>query len=159
MKPVLSPALPMMRISESFVLAFCAKRPVLALLICLFFIFSLFLSEASCEEERKELWSGTIYTSTFRCGFCFAKNGQARGVLLLKTLFGQVDVYHLYGTISANGRVDVRHSSGHHVVGQAYPDNSVKGSITLGSGKTLSFTGKRTQNVRLAPSDCAPLDD
>ncbi|MBO4334296.1 MAG: hypothetical protein J5846_00475 [Desulfovibrio sp.] len=105
-------------------------------------------------KERQELWSGSIYTSKFRCGFCFSPTGKARGVLLLRTLYGQVDVYHLYGSIS-QGHVDVRHSSGHHVVGDIQGD-TVTGSITLGSGRTISFKGKRQTGQSLAPDDCAP---
>ncbi|MCR4666830.1 MAG: hypothetical protein K5657_06000 [Desulfovibrio sp.] len=129
---------------------------------CLVLLFLLFLALFTppalllADDERQELWSGSIYTSTFRCGFCFARDGRARGVLLLKTLFGQVDEYHLYGTIR-NGHVDVRHSSGHHVVGDILSDNSIKGQITLGTGKVISFKGKRSTEARLAQDDCAPL--
>ena len=109
------------------------------------------------EAEETELWTGTIYTSSFRCGFCTTKSGKARGVLLLKTVFGQVDEYHLYGTMR-DGHLDVRHSSGHHVKGKIVSSTRVKGTITLGSGKTIAFKGKRKTGVRLKFSDCAPLN-
>ena len=126
---------------------------IVSLLLVLLVVFCAKPSVASA-QERQELWSGSIYTSKFRCGFCFADNGKARGVLLLRTLTGQVDVYHLYGTISGN-HVDVRHSSGHHVLGDIL-GNEVEGSITLGTGRTISFQGKRETRVQLAPDDCAP---
>ncbi|MBQ7585370.1 MAG: hypothetical protein IJU40_03875 [Desulfovibrionaceae bacterium] len=107
--------------------------------------------------EQTELWVGTIYTSKFKCGFCFSPSGKARGVLFLKPPFGEVDVYHLYGTFK-NGKVDARHSSGHHVKGQVLPGNKVKGKIRLGDGRRVSFKGTRIQGVRLAKEDCAPLE-
>ncbi|MBQ7608617.1 MAG: hypothetical protein IJU76_11705 [Desulfovibrionaceae bacterium] len=110
------------------------------------------------EKESTELWTGSILTSTFRCGFCFTQSGKARGVLLLKTAFGQIDEYHLYGSMK-NGHLDVRHSSGHHVTGHIVDKKHVKGSIQLGSGRKFSFSGKRETNVRLVPEDCAPLPE
>lgn len=132
------------------------KRAVL-LLLCLtvFFAAPAFARDSSA-DERTELWEGSIFTSKFRCGFCFNRNGKARGVLLLKTAFGQVDEYHLYGTIRGD-RISMRHSSGHDIKGTIVSPTRVKGSIKLGSGGTYSFKGKRTTDVRLAPSDCAPL--
>ncbi|MBR4741785.1 MAG: hypothetical protein IK079_02645 [Desulfovibrio sp.] len=116
----------------------------------------IFLGSNVYASEKTELWSGSIYTSTFRCGICTRPDGQARGVLLLKTMFGQVDVYHLYGSIK-NGKMDLRHSSGHHVQGVVTGPESVKGTITLGTGRVISFTGKRKLNVPLT-ADCSPLD-
>lgn len=109
------------------------------------------------QDEQQELWVGTIYTSKFKCGFCFSKNGKARGVLLLRAPFGQVDVYHLYGTYK-NGIVDVRHSSGHHVRSKVVDGEKVKGKIRLGDGRKVSFKGKRVFGAPLDPSDCAPLE-
>ena len=129
----------------------------LLLLLTLIVQPALSLAEEKAETWRTELWSGSIYTSTFKCGFCFSQNGKARGVLQLKTFYGQVDTYHLYGTIK-NNKVDLRHSSGHHVQGEILSDQAVKGSITLGTGRTIDFKGQRKQGVRLAKSDCAPLD-
>ena len=131
----------------------------LPVFVLLFSFVLLFCTEEFAQaKERTELWQGSIYTSTFRCGFCFSESGKARGVLLLKTLYGQVDEYHLYGTITKNF-VDVRHSSGHHVTGEILQDGSVRGSITLGTGRTISFKGRRSTDVRLASEDCAPLGD
>ena len=137
----------------------CARPLPGVLLLLLFWLLlpaTLLAAETAQEAsaERQELWSGSIYTSKFRCGFCFSPTGKARGVLLLRTAYGQVDVYHLYGSIS-QGHVDVRHSSGHHVLGDIQGD-SVTGSITLGSGRTISFKGKRQTGMALAPEDCAP---
>lgn len=109
------------------------------------------------DEEQRELWVGKIYTSKFKCGFCFSKNGKARGVLFLRTPFGQVDVYHLYGTYK-NGLVDARHSSGHHVRGKVVDGQNVKGKIKLGDGRKVSFKGTRVVGVPLAKEDCAPLE-
>ncbi|MCR5813480.1 MAG: hypothetical protein K6G15_03160 [Desulfovibrio sp.] len=136
--------------------AFCflARRLAPIVVFCLFWLWAAQAQADPNASERQELWSGSIYTSKFRCGFCFSPKGDARGVLLLRTAYGQVDVYHLYGTI-AHGHVDVRHSSGHHVVGDILGEE-VEGSITLGTGRTISFKGKRKTGVPLAPEDCAP---
>ena len=76
-------------------------------------------------------------------------------MLLLRTAYGQVDVYHFYGTHS-DGFVDARHSSGHHVHVDLVSPDAIEGSITLGSGRTMNFEGKRRTGVRLAAEDCAP---
>ncbi len=106
------------------------------------------------EKETKELWSGSIYTSTFRFGICYTKSGQARGVLHLTTLYGQTDEYHFYGQMK-NGSLDLRHSSGHHAVGEIIAADRVKGTITLGTGRKVNFKGKRAVGVSLT-DDCAP---
>ena len=150
------------------------KNRVSSLIFCLLLCFILSPSTLSFAEpkhapqstlqqqndgpEQTELWTGKIFTSKFKCGFCFAPSGKARGVLFLRTSFGQVDVYHLYGTFK-DGRVDARHSSGHHVRGRVLDNNKVKGTIKLASGRKVTFKGTRTVGVPLAKEDCAPLEE
>lgn len=103
-----------------------------------------------------ELWEGKALTASFRVGICYRPDGQAQGVLLLKHKNGNVDTYHLYGTLK-NNEFSLRHSSGHRIVGTLPDRGRMKAKATLGNGWRLSLSGKRRHNVPLAASDCAPL--
>ena len=52
--------------------------------------------------EVTELWTGDVLTASFRMGMCFAADGKLRGVVLLRSSNGQVDVYHVYGSVQNN---------------------------------------------------------
>ena len=110
---------------------------------------------APAGSESTELWTGRVYTSSYRFAICTQRNGRTRGVLNLHTMAGDVDVYHFVGE-TKNGMIEMRHSSGHHVVAQPLPDGTVRGSISLKGGRTVSFKGKRQSGVRVT-DDCAPI--
>lgn len=105
---------------------------------------------------RTEMWNGRVLTAKFRAGMCFEANGKARGVLILRHANGNEDVYHLYGHYN-NNAFELSHSSGHHFAGEITGPDSMKGSVKISKGPRLSLSGKRTVDVPLAASDCAPL--
>ncbi|MDE5831428.1 MAG: hypothetical protein K2H64_00310 [Desulfovibrio sp.] len=105
---------------------------------------------------RTELWNGKILTATFRAGMCFAPNGYAKGVFILRHSNGDEDVYHVKGHWQ-NDEFTVEHGSGHKFSGQFVSDSKIKGKVKLNKGMTLNMSGNRTHNVRLIAHDCAPL--
>lgn len=105
--------------------------------------------------EIRELWSGSLYTSTYKAGVCIAPDGKVRGVLLLRTMGGKTDTYHFYGSLE-NGIIRASHGSGHRFAGSFASADEVQGTITLKSGRSINMTGKREHNVELTES-CRPL--
>lgn len=109
-------------------------------------------------QESRELWSGSLYTSSYRAGVCIdPESGKVRGVLLLRTMGGQVDTYHFWGSMD-NGDIRASHSSGHNFQGRFISGEAVTGTITLKSGRNIELTGTRTQNAPLTDT-CRPLPD
>lgn len=109
------------------------------------------------DAEQRELWSGSLYTSTYRAGACIAPDGKVRGVLLLRTAGGAVDTYHFDGTFE-NGIIRARHSSGHSFKGSFPADKEITGTITLKSGRTVTLSGNRQRDVKLTET-CRPLPE
>ena len=112
----------------------------------------------AAKEERRELWTGSLYTSTYRIGLCVKPSGEARGVVLLRIYNGDVDVYHVEGTVR-NGRITARHHSGHTFEGKYDSSDRASGTITLKSGRRISLKAKRTPDARLTEDDCRPLPE
>ena len=108
--------------------------------------------------EVSELWTGSLYSSTYRAGICFAADGRVRGVLHLRLADGQTSVYHFYGH-SHNGRIEVSHSSGHVFKGHLPSQDAVEGQVRLKNGMKIRMEGKRIRNARLAAPNCAPLPE
>lgn len=106
--------------------------------------------------EVTELWTGKVYSSTYRMGACFSSRGKFRGVLHLRQSNGQVDIYHFYGTIARN-LFQASHASGHSFTGELIGKDRLEGNIQLKNGLNISIKGKRQQDVPLDMSDCAPL--
>jgi hypothetical protein len=106
--------------------------------------------------EVAELWTGTVYTSTYRIGICFSSEGKVRGVMHLRTRKGDVDVYHFYGTVKDN-EVMAAHSSGQRFRWRLVSAKKVEGEIVLTSGRKIALDGERHHDALLAPEDCAPL--
>lgn len=106
--------------------------------------------------ELKEIWSGSLYSSTYRAGLCIAADGKVRGVLHLRLSDGKIDEYHFYGHIK-DDRIEVSHSSGHVFKGRLMARDVVEGDVSLKNGMTVHLKGKRSHDVRLAPTNCAPL--
>lgn len=107
--------------------------------------------------EARELWSGDLYTSTYRAGVCIAPDGKVRGVLLLRTMGGKTDTYHFFGNLE-DGIVRATHGSGHSFRGSFPAADVIQGTITLKSGRSITLTGKREQGVELTES-CRPLPE
>lgn len=107
--------------------------------------------------EQREIWSGRLYTSTYRAGVCIDPMGKVRGVLLVRTMGGAVDPYHFSGNVE-NGSIRATHGSGHSFKGSFASDDEVQGTITLKSGRNISLSGKRQHNVELTES-CRPLPE
>lgn len=108
-------------------------------------------------KYRTELWRGKILTATFRAGMCFAPNGKAKGVFILRHSNGDEDVYHVKGSWE-NDHFNLEHNSGHKFSGQFVGESKVKGKVKLNRGMTLSMSGDRTLDVRLVAHDCAPIE-
>lgn len=106
--------------------------------------------------EVRELWTGSLYSSTYRVGVCFSAQGTVRGVVQLRLYNGKVDVYHIDGTVQ-NNDVEAHHSSGHKFKGRLVSADTVEGVISLKNGMNVRLEGKRAHDVELAPEDCAPL--
>lgn len=106
--------------------------------------------------ETTELWTGALYSSTFRAGMCISATGRIKGALFLRLANGQVDEYHFRGTVKDN-HVAAYHSSGHAFAGQLVSPDKVEGRIQLKNGMALFLEGKREQDVELNYNDCSPL--
>ncbi len=108
--------------------------------------------------EVRELWTGSLYSSTYKVGLCFSADGNVRGVVYLRLYNGKVDVYHIVGSVK-NNEIRARHSSGHAFKGRLVSNDKVEGTITLKNGMKVQLEGKRTLDVPLAPENCAPLSE
>ena len=97
--------------------------------------------------EVTELWTGDVLTASFRMGMCFAADGKLRGVVLLRSSNGQVDVYHVYGSVQ-NNTFSATHGSG----------DDVEVKIRLGNGMRFTTVARRSRDVPLT-DDCAPLPE
>lgn len=106
--------------------------------------------------EVRELWTGSLYSSTYRVGVCVSAQGKVRGAVYLRLYNGKVDVYHIDGTVQ-NNDIEAHHSSGHKFKGRLVSADSVEGVISLKNGMKIKLEGKRAHDVALAPEDCAPL--
>ena len=111
---------------------------------------------ANTPVEVRELWTGSLYSSTYRVGVCVSAQGAVRGVVHLRLYNGKVDVYHIDGTVR-NNDIEAHHSSGHSFKGRLASADKVEGVISLKNGMNVRLEGKRTHDAPLAPEDCAPL--
>ena len=113
-------------------------------------------SAANTPVEVRELWTGSLYSSTYRVGVCVSAQGAVRGVVHLRLYNGKVDVYHIDGTVR-NNDIEAHHSSGHSFKGRLASADKVEGVISLKNGMNIRLEGKRIHDAPLAPEDCAPL--
>lgn len=113
-------------------------------------------SAANTSVEVRELWTGSLYSSTYRVGVCVSAQGTVRGVVHLRLYNGKVDVYHIDGTVR-NNDIEAHHSSGHSFKGRLASADKVEGVISLKNGMNVRLEGKRIHDAPLAPEDCAPL--
>ena len=111
---------------------------------------------ANTPVEVRELWTGSLYSSTYRVGVCVSAQGAVRGVVHLRLYNGKVDVYHIDGTVR-NNDIEAHHSSGHSFKGRLASADKVEGVISLKNGMNVRLEGKRIHDAPLAPEDCAPL--
>ena len=111
---------------------------------------------ANTPVEVRELWTGSLYSSTYRVGVCVSAQGAVRGVVHLRLYNGKVDVYHIDGTVQ-NNDIEAHHSSGHKFKGRLVSADKVEGVISLKNGMNIKLEGKRAHDVELVPEDCAPL--
>lgn len=108
--------------------------------------------------EVTELWEGEVLTSRFRAAVCINARGELRGAALLRTRGGQVDVYHLEGTVR-DGRVEARHpSSGHRFAGMLGNGGQASGTLRLKNGLSFAIEARRTPDVPVT-EDCAPVPE
>ncbi len=110
------------------------------------------------QETIGELWTGSIYSSTFRAGACFSPDGKVHGVLLLKLKNGQVDTYHFSGTKDKDGVIRASHHSGYRFIGRIENAFKVSGEVILNNGFSIDIEGDRLQNSKLTER-CGPLPE
>lgn len=108
--------------------------------------------------EVTELWEGSVLRSRFRAAVCINARGELRGAALLRTSGGQVDVYHLEGSVR-DGHVEARHpSSGHRFAGRLRDDGLASGTLRLKNGLSFAIEARRTPDVPVT-EDCAPVPE
>ena len=107
--------------------------------------------------EVTELWTGDVLSASFRMGMCFSASGKLRGVVLLRSASGQIDVYHVYGSVQ-NNTFSATHGSGHKISGRFLSGDSVEVKIRLGNGMRFTTIARRSLDVPLT-DDCAPLPE
>jgi len=131
--------------------------PGFAVFLFLLFPLSCAASDTgAAPDEYTELWYGSVLTSKFRVAVCVKPDGALRGVVYLKPLGGDVDVYHIYGRLQ-NNQFRATHSSGHLFTGRLTGPDTMEAKVRLGSGKKFNLEGRRKHGIKVT-SDCAPLD-
>ena len=117
---------------------------------CVFFCSILLLiqnlvptSRAFSGDERRELWTGSLYSSTYRAGICIKSNGDVYGALYLRQATGAVDRYTVFGKIDGE-RITARHHSGHEFKGRFVSADAVRGELTLKNGHKLDVRASRS---------------
>ena len=111
---------------------------------------------ADADDVLREEWAGDIFRSSYRFGVCVDRRGKARGVVLLRTPSGQVDVYHVYGERQAGGTIVTRHPSGHRFELRVVDGEHAHCRIQLKNSLHLSTTATRVPNARLSKDTCRP---
>lgn len=112
---------------------------------------------AHADDALRELWTGTLYTATFRMGVCVTHAGVLRGVLLLRHKNGDEDVYHVHGTVD-NGHIRARHNSGHVFEGYFVGEDRVHLNVTLKGGRILHLEGVRIRDPAMRLDTCRPIE-
>ena len=87
--------------------------------------------------ERRELWTGSLCSSTYRAGICIKSNGDVYGALYLRQADGAVDRYTISGKVEGD-RITARHNSGHEFKGRFVSEDTVQGELTLKNGHKLN---------------------
>ena len=93
-------------------------------------------------EERRELWVGSLYSSTYRAGICIKNNGDMYGALYLRQASGAVDRYTISGKVEGE-RITARHHSGHEFKGRFASEDAVQGELTLKNGHKMQVRALR----------------
>ena len=114
------------------------------MMFCVLLLMRLFvpMCGASPGEERRELWTGSMYSSTYRAGICIKSNGDVYGALYLRQTGGAVDRYTLSGQVDGE-RITVRHNAGHEFQGRFTSEGTVQGELTLKNGHKMQVRALR----------------
>jgi hypothetical protein len=137
-----------------------AGRPLFAAAGILVFVFAAFGGApaedggASAAAERRELWTGSMYTSTYRAGICIGAGGDLRGMLYLRRADGVVDRYTVFGKVAGED-VTAGHSSGHVFMGRFVSPELVQGELTLKNGHRMNVRAARSHTAEM-DEDCRP---
>jgi hypothetical protein len=99
-------------------------------------------SHASPDEERRELWTGRLYSSTYRAGICIKSDGEVYGAVYLRQVGGAVDRYTISGQVEGE-RITARDYSGHEFKGRVDSKATVRGKLTLSNGHKLNVRALR----------------
>ena len=118
--------------------------PILCIVFCLLVLMRqiVSLADASSGEESRELWTGSLYSSTYRAGICIKSNGDVYGALYLRQATGVVDRYTISGKVDGE-RITARHHSGHEFRGRFTPEGTVQGELTLNNGHKMTVRALR----------------
>ena len=106
------------------------------------------ISGASPAEERRELWTGSLYSSTYRAGICIKSNGDMYGALYLRQANGAVDRYSIVGKVEGN-RITASHHSGHEFKGSFVSEDTVRGELTLKNGYKMDVQALRSREPEM----------
>lgn len=109
------------------------------------------VSDAAADEERREIWTGSLYSSTYRAGICINAHGDLRGAVYLRQITGAVDRYTVSGKVE-DDRITAAHHSGHEFRGRFASPDSVRGELKLKNGRTLEVRAARSQNAEVDES-------
>ncbi|MDR0239357.1 MAG: hypothetical protein LBI88_03875 [Deltaproteobacteria bacterium] len=117
---------------------------IACLLFCVFLLMRLLVPTCSAApgEGRRELWTGSMYSSTYRAGICITSSGDVYGALYLRQAGGAVDRYTLSGKVDGE-RITVRHNSGHEFRGRFISEDTVQGELTLKNGHKMNVRAMR----------------
>jgi len=121
------------------------KQPypyVLSIFFCVLLLAWRFVPFAYSGDERRELWVGSLYSSTYRAGICIKNNGDMYGALYLRQANGVVDRYTIHGRVEGV-RITARHHSGHDFKGRFVSEDAVQGELTLKSGHKIQVRAQR----------------
>ena len=97
---------------------------------------------AASGKERRELWTGSLYSATYRAGICIKSNGDVYGALYLRQAGGAVDRYTISGKIDGD-RITAKHHSGHEFRGRFTSEDMVQGELTLKNGHRMNVRALR----------------
>ena len=115
-------------------------------IVCIFFLVALMQHLAplarAADAVRRELWTGSLYSATYRAGICIRSNGDVYGALYLRQAGGAVDRYTISGKVEGD-RITARHNSGHEFKGRFVSGDTVQGELTLKSGHKLEVRALR----------------
>lgn len=110
----------------------------------------LLLPGAGLAFNATGVWESAIFGSTIITQI-EQRGPVILGLATVTTLSGEVNAYHLVGTISG-GEVRAWHASGHIFEGRALSNDEAQGILSFKGGRTLFLQGKRLKDRQIEVS-------